>query len=263
MLGITALLITYNERENIDRTVRAISFVEKLIIVDSFSTDDTIARALGIRPDATVLEREFDTFADQCNFGLTHVKTPWVLSLDADYVLTPELVEEIKALERDPVVKAYRAGFRYCIFGHPLRSTIYPPRTLLYRHEAAHYRNEGHGHRVSVDGAVESLRGKIDHDDRKPLSRWIVSQDRYAIVEASHLLAAQPRELNAIDRLRRRVFFAPPAIVLYLLFGKGLIFDGWRGWYYVCQRAIAEMLLSIRLLSARHHLETPAVPPER
>ena len=48
-----------------------------------------------------------------------------------------------------------------------------------------------------------------------------------------------------------RIFFAPPAMFLYLLPGRGLILDGWPGWYYVMQRTIAEMLLSLRLLTER------------
>jgi glycosyltransferase involved in cell wall biosynthesis len=255
MLDITAVLLTYNERENIERTMTALLWVERLLIIDSFSTDDTLARARALRPDVTVLQRTFDTFAEQCNFGLSHVATPWVLSLDADYVVTRELADEVQTLEPADEVSGYFASFRYCVFGNALRTTIYPPRTILYRRDRAHYENEGHGHKVHVPGVVQSLRGKIEHDDRKPLSRWIVAQNGYSIVEARYLLAASPEKLSAPDRVRKRVFFAPTAVFFYLLLGKGLILDGWRGWYYVCQRTIAEMLLSLRLLTEREGLE--------
>ena len=68
-------------------------------------------------------------------------------------------------------------------------------------------------------------------------------------------LHAPDRQLSAPDRLRMRIFFAPPAMFLYLLPGRGLILDGWPGWYYVMQRTIAEMLLSLRLLTERERLE--------
>ncbi len=181
--------------------------------------------------------------------------TLWVLSLDADYVLTPELVQELKGLEPPEDIAGYSAPFRYCIFGRPLRSTIYPPRTVLYRRDRAHYEDEGHGHKVRINGVVEMLRGKIDHDDRKPLSRWLQSQDGYFKIEARHLLATSNEHLNRQDRLRKRIYFAPGVIFLYLLFGRGLILDGWPGWYYVFQRTIAEALLSLRLLTERHSLE--------
>jgi hypothetical protein len=205
-----------------------------------------------------VLNRPFESFAGQCNFGLTQVTTPWVLSLDADYVLTPELIEELKALEPSANPVGYSAAFRYCVFGHPLRRTIYPARTILYRRDHAHYVDVGHGHKVLVDGMVRPLRGKVDHDDRKSLSRWLESQDRYLTVEARHLLSMPNNQLNRQDRLRKRIYFAPVIIFVYLLLGGRLLLDGWPGWYYVFQRTIAEMLLSLRLITEREVLEDPS-----
>jgi glycosyltransferase involved in cell wall biosynthesis len=254
MISLTALILTYNERENIERTLLALSGIERIMILDSFSTDETLELAKAVRPDAVVLQRAFDSFAGQCNFGLAQIATPWVLSIDADYVLTPELVAEIKALEPPNEVHGYAARFRYCVFGRPLRTTIYPPRTVLYRRDRAHYEDEGHGHKVRVDGAIVPLRGKIQHDDRKPLSRWIDSQDAYFKIEARHLLATPNERLNRQDRLRKKIFFAPWVIFFYLLVGRGLILDGWPGWFYVLQRTIAEMLLSLRLLTERERL---------
>jgi hypothetical protein len=102
---------------------------------------------------------------------------------------------------------------------------------------------------------VLRLSGKIYHDDRKPLSRWLSSQDRYAIIEARHLRSTRQADLTLPDRLRHHIYFAPALIFLYLLFARGLIFDGWRGWFYVCQRTLAEILLSLRLLIEREQLE--------
>jgi hypothetical protein len=102
---------------------------------------------------------------------------------------------------------------------------------------------------------VIPLIAKIYHDDRKPLSRWLSSQDRYMIIEAQHLLSTPLNQLSAQDQLRRRIFLAPAVMFLYLLFARGLVLDGWRGWFYVCQRTIAEILLSLRLLIGRERLE--------
>jgi glycosyltransferase involved in cell wall biosynthesis len=257
MITLTPLILTYNESENIARCLAALSWAKQIVIVDSYSTDDTLEIA---RADARVriVQRAFDTFAGQCNFGLTQIETPWVLSLDADYILTPDLIEELKGLQPAENLAGYSAAFRYCVHGRPLRSTIYPPRTILYRRDRAHYEDEGHGHRVRIDGLVFSLNGKIDHDDRKPLSRWIQSQDRYCKIEARHLISTPTGSLKYQDRLRKRIYFAPAAMFLYLLFGRGLILDGWPAWYYVCQRTIAEMLLSLRLMTERKHLEDSA-----
>jgi hypothetical protein len=152
-------------------------------------------------------------------------------------------------------VAGYSVEFRYCIFGHSLRSSVYPPRTVLYRRRLARYRDEGHGHRVVIDGIVKRLSGKIDHDDRKPFSQWLRSQDKYTRIEARYLLSQPAAALSVQDRLRQKIFFAPATMFLYLVFFRELIFDGWPGWFYVCQRTIAELMLSLRLLIEKYRLE--------
>jgi len=253
-MDITPLLLTFNEKENIARSLAGLVWAKEVIIIDSGSTDGTVEIAQSAHPNIRILKRAFDSFAGQCNFGLTQIKTEWVLSMDADYLLTPGLTSEISRIDPAADVAGYAADFRYCIFGHPLRSTVYPARTVLYRRRLANYRDEGHGHRVVIDGKIEKLSAKIDHDDRKPFSRWLEAQNRYAAIEARHLLSTPVGKLNLQDRLRRGIFFAAPAMFFYLLFGRGLILDGWPGWLYVCQRTIAELLLSIGLLIERQKL---------
>lgn len=254
MLDLTALILTFNERENLPRTLEALRWAPKVLLVDSFSTDETLEIG-GRYSNVRIVQRAFESFAAQCNFGLTQITSPWVLSLDADYILTSEFVAELRALESSSDAAGYSAGFHYHVYGRRLRHTLYPPRTVLYRQPLASYRDEGHGHRVAVNGRVIPLTAKIDHDDRKPLSRWIRSQDRYSKMEAPHLLSTADAELSTQDRLRKRIYFAPAVMFVYLLVGRGLIFDGWPGWYYVFQRTIAEMLLSLRLLTEREGTE--------
>ena len=255
MIDLTALILTFNEKENIGRTLAALRWIPKVLVIDSFSTDNTLEIARATHPGVEVIQRPFDSFAGQCNFGLAHIETPWVLSIDADYVVTPELQQEISTLDPPQSVAGYSAAFRYCVHGRALRTTIYPPRTLLYLREKGTYRDEGHGHRVQIDGAVVALKHQIEHDDRKPLSRWIQEQDRYAKIEAAHLLAQPAEQLSSQDRLRKRLFFAAPIMFLYLYFFRLLILDGWPGWYYTAQRTFAELLLSLHLLTEREKLE--------
>ncbi len=243
---ITPLVITYNEAPNLRRTLDKLAWARDILIVDSFSTDETLAIARSF-PQVRVVQRGFDTFATQCNFGLAHVRSEWVLSFDADYVLTDELRAEIAALDPDGSVAGYRARFRYCIQGHTLRASLYPPRMVLYRRAKARYRDEGHGHRVEVDGDVRELGGYVLHDDRKPLERWLAEQNRYALREAEHLLATPVWQLNRADRIRRKVVLAPAMVFFYTLIGQRLISDGLPGWIYVAQRTTAELILSMRL----------------
>lgn len=247
---ITPLVLTFNEAPNLRRTLERLTWAREIVVVDSGSTDDTVAIARSF-PNVRVVTRPFDTFAGQCNFGRGQVQTPWVLSLDADYVLSDELVEELKAWQPEGAVTGYRAAFRYCVNGRPLRATLYPPRVVLYQRDRAHYEDEGHGHRVRINGEVRPLRGWIDHDDRKPLDRWLSEQNKYMIREAAELLATPWEQLKFQDRLRRRIVIAPFAVFFYTLLVKGLILDGWPGWFYVLQRTYAELLLSLRLLERK------------
>lgn len=244
------MILTYNEEPNIARTLEAVAWVKEILIVDSGSSDATLAIAARY-PQARVVTRKFDAFADQCNFGLTQITTPWVLSLDADYELTAELGEEIRSLRPNADVAGYRAPFIYRMFGRPLSATLYPPRTVLYRRDRAHYRNEGHGHRVTIEGQVATLKAVIYHDDRKPLARWLGSQQGYARREADYLLTTRRDELRRTDRIRLMAWPAPMLVFLYTLLWKRCILDGWAGWLYVLQRTLAETMIAIELIDRR------------
>lgn len=244
--GLTPLILTYNEEANLGRVLDRLTWAERVVVLDSFSTDRTleIARAY---PNVEVHQRAFDSFAGQCNHGLSLVGTEWTLSLDADYVLTPALIAEIAALPDDPAVAGYQAGFTYVIGGRPLRGTLYPPRTVLYRTARARYAQDGHAHRVEVDGAVQPLAGKILHDDRKPLASWLDAQRRYAVQEAAKLRATPRDRLGRTDRLRLAGVWAPVLGPLYALVARGGLLDGRAGWHYALQRAYAEILLALHL----------------
>ncbi len=258
MISLTALVLTYNEQENIRRNLEALVWVPKVIVVDSFSTDQTLEIARSF-PNVQIVQRVFDTHANQWNAGLDRIDAEWALTLDADYVLTAELQEEIKKLEPMSEMALYWGEFDYCIHGRPLRASIYPPRVILFRTKRARYVDEGHTQQLRIKGKLAKFRGKVWHDDRKPLSRWFQSQDHYSEIEATYLLTEGARikergrgeQLSRIDRWRMKIVVVPILMPFYLLLVRGLIFDGWNGWFYVYQRTVAEMMLALRLLEAR------------
>src|SRR5215207_5353218 len=182
---VTPVIITYNEAPNIGRTLERLSWARDIVVVDSFSDDETLA-IVARAPQARAFERQFVSHAEQWNFALkeTAVNTEWVLALDADYLLTPELLEELRSLRPDPRTRGYKASFVYCVEGKPLRRSAYPPVTVLYRRQGAVYLSDGHSQRVEVPGDVGELKSPILHDDRKPLGRWLQEQNRYMVLEA-------------------------------------------------------------------------------
>jgi glycosyltransferase involved in cell wall biosynthesis len=247
---ITPLIITYNEAPNIERTIGKLLWAKRIVVIDSSSTDATLDMLRGF-PQVEVIQHPFSDFASQCNFGLTQIDTPWVLSLDADYELSDPLVEELAGLRATDSVAGYRARFVYRIYGRVLRGTLYPPRVVLYRKDKARYRNEGHGHRVDIDGEVLAFAGVIYHDDRKPLARWFDSQQRYAQVEARYLFETPTAKLTRSDRIRRLGWLAPIGVMFYTLLIKGCILDGWPGWYYALQRLCAETMIALEIADRR------------
>jgi glycosyltransferase involved in cell wall biosynthesis len=249
---ITPVILTFNEEANIARTLERLQWARDIVVVDSLSTDATIP-ILSRYGQVRLFQRPFDSHAQQWNFaiGETNIATKWFLALDADYILTEELVAELAALQPGRNINGYSAAFRYCIGGVPLRGTLYPTVTILCRCGNARYEQDGHTQRVVVTGAVATLQSKVLHDDRKPLSRWLVSQQRYARLEAEHLLAENKASLSLMDRIRRWGWPAPIVVFFYTLIVKGCAFDGWRGWFYVLQRTFAETVLALEVVDRR------------
>lgn len=247
---ISPLVLTYNEEPNLSRTLAALDWAAEVLVLDSFSDDRTTAIAETF-PNVRVLKRRFDDFASQFAAGAAACKTNWVLALDADYVLSDELVSELAQWAPSSGIDAYYAQFIYCIHGKALRASLYPPRAVLFNRSRCQYEQQGHHQVLKCDTRFGWLAGAIRHDDRKPLSRWLLDQDRYAQQEASRLSEMPDERLNWADWWRRKIIAAPFLVFVATLLWRGLLFDGWHGWYYVCQRTFAELLLSLRLVERK------------
>lgn len=250
---VTPLLLTYNEEANITRTLDSLPWAKRILVIDSGSDDKTLAILAGYS-QVEVIQRRFDTHAKQWNFGLAQIRDGWILSLDADYQISPALRDEIAeavAHASTHHLNGFRIPFRYCIQGRPLRGTILPPRIALFRAGAGVYVDDGHTQDLHLSGKCGVIRQAILHDDRKPLSRWLWAQNRYLRLEADKLLQTPNRELSRADQLRKRTVFAPFAVFFLCLFWHRAILDGWRGWFYSLQRLYAETLLSLMLMEGR------------
>lgn len=257
---ITVLILTFNERENIGRVLERLKWAARVVVLDSGSDDGTVEIAMSF-PNVKLINRKFDTHAGQWNHGLhcPEVIGDWVLALDADYLVAEEFPTEVAALEPEASVGGYVADFTYAIFGRQLRGSMYPRSTVLYRRSGASYFQDGHTQRVKVEGNVRPLITRIVHDDRKPLSRWLTSQDRYAELEVTCIAGKSFRSLGWPDRLRRLIIVMPWLAPMYCLFPRMALLDGWAGLYYALQRGIAESVLALKLI--RRYLEKSGIAP--
>lgn len=259
---ITPLILTHNEEPNIARALDALGWAREVVVLDSLSDDRTVEIVKRF-PNARVVQRAFDNHASQWNFGLkdTGIGTEWILALDADYVLTRSFVDELKRIDLSTRTNGYRASFIYCIKGRQLHSGVYPPVTVLYRKALGTYSQDGHTQRLIIEGEIGVLTSPILHDDRKPLSRWFESQQRYMALEAKKLIAADPNTLSRADWIRRLRVIAPIAVLGYALIVRGGVLDGWPGFFYAGQRTLAELLLSLYLIE--HDFDAATEPRRR
>jgi glycosyltransferase involved in cell wall biosynthesis len=193
---LSVAIITLNEEENIARTLSSVQFADEIIVVDSGSTDRTveIARSLNVR----VICEPWRGFATQKNFAIEQCQGTWVLSLDADEELTPELQTEIQALLRDtPRADAYMLRRRNLFLNRWIRfGGYYPdPKLRLFRRHAANFApparfTERPVHEtIAVDGNIETLRSDLIHHAYPDIESYIEHMDRYSTLGAQILLA--------------------------------------------------------------------------
>lgn len=248
---ITPVILTLNEAPNLPRLLAALDWAKEIIVLDSFSQDET-AQIAKAHPKVRFFERAFDNHAAQWQHALQScdIKGEWVLRLDADYLPTPELTAELGKLDPPQDIAAYSIGFRYCIDGKPLRASLYPANCVLFRKGSATPWQDGHTERWRIDGKTAKLKGRLLHDDRKSVKTWLAAQLRYLPQERDKLQSPGAK-LDFADRLRLRLWLMPLLTFLHLLIFRGLILDGRAGLTYAYQRLLAETALALFLLEAR------------
>jgi glycosyltransferase involved in cell wall biosynthesis len=247
---ITPVILTFNEEANIKRTLSSLSWAKQIVVVDSGSTDSTL-RILAGDPRIIVFSRKFDSHGAQWMFAITqtNVCTDWILRLDADYVLTDELRNEVAQLDPSAPVSAYSIAFDYAIYGRRLRASLYPAKPVLFRKGRASCLDRGHTEVWNTDGPVAELKGHILHDDRKRVTDWITAQVRYVTREFFDLERAPTSSIKRWLRLRPPLM--PLLSFMYCLFFKGLILDGRAGLFYSLQRLLNETALALIVLEDR------------
>jgi glycosyltransferase involved in cell wall biosynthesis len=164
-MEISAVLITYNEERRLEDALKSLDgIVSEIIVVDCHSSDDTVKIAR--RFTDRVFERSWTDFADQKNFADGKAQFPWILSLDADERLSPQLRQELLDLRpAEPGAAAFSIPRRVFYLGRWIRhSGWYPDRKLrLFRADKAHWEGEYVHERLVVDGPIEKLSGPIHH----------------------------------------------------------------------------------------------------
>jgi glycosyltransferase involved in cell wall biosynthesis len=196
---ITPVILTYNEQENIERTLSALRWAPRIVLLDSGSTDQTeqIARSF---PNVSWFHRPFDSHAAQWSYGIhqTQIDTDHVLVLDADMQPSPAFQSELQRFLSEGKFPGAWVPFEYRVLGKSLAGSIYPEQIRIFRRDKVRITQPGHTQVFEVDGPLYHFQAKIIHEDRKPLDRWLRNQIKYASLEAARI----EREPVFKDRIR-------------------------------------------------------------
>jgi glycosyltransferase involved in cell wall biosynthesis len=246
---ITPVVLTFDEEENIDRTLESLREFRRVVMVDSGSADGT-ERIVGTFPNVSWFVRRWTGFADQWGFaiGKTDIQTAFVLALDADMAATPELVRELADVVQSGVVDGGVISFEYRIRGIPLAGSLYPPQLRLLRTKKARAGQRGHAHVLELEGEgrVVRLRSRLIHDDRKGLEAFVRAQLGYSAQEVLRVFADVGS--SGVKSLFRRSFpFTPHVVWMLAWLRAGGPFRGPAARRYSLERLIYEAMLRWRI----------------
>ena len=187
---ISVAIVAHNEAERIGACIDSVRWADEIIVVDAGSTDGT--REICRKRGATVIRNPWQGYAAQKNFALSKASHSWILSLDADECITPELAEEIlSVLSASSSAMAYRAPRKNIFFGRWLRhGDLWPDYQIrLFRRDAGAFNGKSVHESVSVQGRVGVFSAPLEHYSYDALSGFFERQVRYARLSAEDLFA--------------------------------------------------------------------------
>ncbi len=194
---LSVAIITLNEEANLARTLASVQFASEIVIIDSGSTDRTVEIARSF-PNVKMVSEEWKGFSAQKNSAIEKCTGDWVLSLDADEELTPELQTEIRILlSAEPPADAYLIHRRNLFLNRWIRhGGYYPdPKLRLFRRHAANFApaarfTERPVHEtIAVEGKLETLHHDLIHHAYPTIESYLEHMDRYSTLGAQIVIA--------------------------------------------------------------------------
>ena len=225
-MTLFAVILTYNEARHIQACIESVRFADAVVVFDSFSTDDTVRLARA--SDVEVTRRKFDDYAGQRNAALKYVegRADWVLFVDADERVTPELAAEVQTAIQNPEFDAWRIPRLNYIFGKLTKGAGWYPdyQTRLLRVGKAHYDSSRKVHElVELDGAEGTLYQHFIHLNYETVQQFHTKQQRYSAYDAGILYqdGIHPKPQNYILQPIRQFWWRFVTLKGYQ--------DGWHG----------------------------------
>ncbi|MBP0903897.1 glycosyltransferase family 2 protein [Mariniflexile gromovii] len=186
MTKLTAIIPTGNEIHNIENVMASVSFADEILVVDSFSTDGTYEKAIEL--GATVIRRAFQYPASQKNWAIPQAKHEWILLVDADERVTPELKNEILEILENPKegMVAYWIGRLNHFMGETVNYSGWRNDSVirLFKRDFCKYEDKHVHEEIIAQGPVGKLKNKLYHNTYITFDKYIEKMNRYATWQA-------------------------------------------------------------------------------
>ena len=238
---ISVVIITYNEKKIISYCLSALKWANEIILVDSFSKDKTveIAKKYG----GKVVLRKFDGYVKQKNFGIAKAKNKWVLSLDADEIVTEQLRDEILfVIKNDGQNNGFLIPRKNYYYGKFLRfGGVYPDKQArLFKKTSGRFEKAQVHECVKIKGQRGELREALLHYTRDTVQEHIEYINRYTELEVKALAGKAYRPTGYSIILKPILYF-----LKHYIFKAGFL-DGVRGLIYHSISAIYVFLKEVK-----------------
>ncbi|MBL4885250.1 MAG: glycosyltransferase family 2 protein [Planctomycetaceae bacterium] len=182
----SAAVICYNEEEYIGQCLESLSWCEQVVLVDSGSQDNTLEIAAKF-PNVSIHSRPFDNFINQKNHALSLCNNEWIVSLDADEVLVPELIEEINQLDLNKA--GYRISRRTFIGSQEIKHGNWSPdfQLRLFRKSLAQWGGTNPHETILIEGDIGKLEARMLHYSYHTQQEFVERNTKYVHMMVDHL----------------------------------------------------------------------------
>ena len=227
-IKISCVLITFNEQENIRKTLKAVEWCDEIIVVDSGSTDSTLEICKDF--NCRIFHRDFDGYGTQKRFAVLKANNDWILSLDADEVVTENLKNEImnELVSNEGNFTGYflprRLFFLGRKFNHGRESKDYQLR--LFNKNYGSYTDDTVHEKVVVNGDVKKLKGELLHYSYSNIHQYFQKFNIYTTKAAEKLYKQGKKKSITVTVLSFPVYFTKN----YFIYGNFL--NGFQGFLW-------------------------------
>lgn len=243
---LSVIIPCFNEEKNIEDCLKGVLWADEVIVVDSFSTDRTLEIAK--RYTDRVVQHEYVNSATQKNWIIPQARHEWILIVDSDERVTPELKDEIiRILSSEQPKDGYRIRRKNFLFGREVKHSGWGRDSVLrlFRRDMGRYREK----RVHAEIELENtgmLNGFFEHDSVSSLSDWVNKINRYSTWKAR-----DKHEKGTLAPVLHMILRPPARFCKDFVVRLGFL-DGWRGFLIASLSAFAELVMAAKIVQLSH-----------